>query len=367
MVDQSDLPFRLLCRNYNTHLCFTPMIHTKLYCECLAYRGRFQLRRDLKRDRPLIAQICGSDPATVIPCVMDLQDYCDGIDINCGCPQNIAKRGNYGAFLLEKEETLLRLVQQLIPVLKVPLSVKVRLLPSASDPQKPDLARSLDLYDKLVDSGIHMLTVHGRTRHQKSLFTGAADWSAVKTIVDRYGHRIPVIANGSIGNLREAYECLKQTGADGVMSSEAILEDPSFFSTENISRLQISREYIDLGKEYPPDVAGQGSGVKCMRNHLHRFLHPFLQEDMELRHMVQCAITVEALEEALDILEDRQSSYTTKDSDNDRWYMRHRRLVNHNGRLVSAGELKYQRDRLGSQKAAMEDEDNGSCMINIFE
>ena len=28
MVDQSELPFRMLCRKYNTDLCFTPMIHS---------------------------------------------------------------------------------------------------------------------------------------------------------------------------------------------------------------------------------------------------------------------------------------------------------------------------------------------------
>lgn len=26
---------------------------------------------------------------------------CDAIDINLGCPQGIAKRGNFGSFLLE--------------------------------------------------------------------------------------------------------------------------------------------------------------------------------------------------------------------------------------------------------------------------
>lgn len=30
MVDHSDLPFRMLTRKYNTGLCFTPMVNSKL-------------------------------------------------------------------------------------------------------------------------------------------------------------------------------------------------------------------------------------------------------------------------------------------------------------------------------------------------
>jgi hypothetical protein len=55
-----------------------------------------------KEDRPLIAQFCGNDPQQILTSAKILEPFCDAVDINLGCPQDIAKRGKYGAFLQDE-------------------------------------------------------------------------------------------------------------------------------------------------------------------------------------------------------------------------------------------------------------------------
>ena len=110
---------------------------------------------------------------------------------------------------------------------------------------------------------------------------------------------MPIIANGGISDLQSVQNVLEVTGANGVMSSEGILENPALFygcescendndndkenlgnvDFKNISRLRITREYLQLCREYPPDDGGQGSGVKCIKGHVGKFLFPDMQVD----------------------------------------------------------------------------------------
>ena len=344
MVDQSDYAYRLLCRKYGANVTFTPMMNAGLLVNQISYQEKFIPSIQCQIDRPLIGQLCGHDPDTLEKAAKMIAPYVDAIDLNCGCPQGIAKRGFYGAYLLEDERTLLACVKRLTTTINKPITVKVRILPH----QDPEV--SMALYRKLVyECGIHLLTVHGRTRLQLKQHTGAADWSIIQRVVQEFSHRIPVFANGNIGSLEDVEECFAQTGADGVMSSEAVLEYPALFAKDlpRVGRCQLSREYLELAKEYPPECGHQVSGIKCLKAHIHKMMHHDLEPSpTDLRRRVADATE---WQELWDLVQDIEASHQTgehkEEEEEMSWYMRHRLVVTDaKGNPMSYIELKRLND-----------------------
>ncbi|CBI21377.3 unnamed protein product, partial [Vitis vinifera] len=131
MVDNSELPFRMLCRKYGAQAAYTPMLHSRIFSENEKYRS--QEFTTCKEDRPLFVQFCANDPDTLLEAAQRVEPYCDYVDINLGCPQRIARRGNYGAFLMDNLPLVKSLVEKLALNLHVPVSCKIRVFPNLQD------------------------------------------------------------------------------------------------------------------------------------------------------------------------------------------------------------------------------------------
>ncbi|KAL3146169.1 tRNA-dihydrouridine(16/17) synthase [NAD(P)(+)]-like protein, variant 6 [Trebouxia sp. C0010 RCD-2024] len=217
MVDQSELAFRQLCLRYGATAAYTPMLHSRLFLEDPKYRAEHFTT--CPGDRPLFVQFCANNPSTLLQAAELVQDHCDAVDINLGCPQRIARKGKYGAFLMEQMELIESLVTALAQGLRVPVTCKIRVF--------PELERTLAYAHMLERAGCSVLAVHGRTREQKQAKAVRADWNIIKAV--REAVSIPVLANGNIRHLQDVHDCIAYTGVQGVMSAESLLEDPALF------------------------------------------------------------------------------------------------------------------------------------------
>ncbi|KAB8297135.1 hypothetical protein EYC80_002518 [Monilinia laxa] len=82
----------------------------------------------------------------------------------------------------------------------------------------------------VLSAGASILTVHGRTREMKGHKTGLADWGVLRFLRENLPKEVVLFANGNILAREDIDECLKATGADGIMSAEGNLYDPTIFS-----------------------------------------------------------------------------------------------------------------------------------------
>ncbi|KAJ3307532.1 tRNA-dihydrouridine(16/17) synthase [NAD(P)(+)]-like protein, partial [Gonapodya sp. JEL0774] len=101
--------------------------HARLFAEDPKYRA--EAWQTAPTDRPLFVQFCANDPDHLLRAAKLVQKECDAVDLNIGCPQHIAKRGHYGAFLMEDWDLLYKMVKNLHDNLSVPVTVKIRIFP----------------------------------------------------------------------------------------------------------------------------------------------------------------------------------------------------------------------------------------------
>jgi tRNA-dihydrouridine synthase B len=169
---------------------------------------------------PKAVQIAGADPAILAACAkFNVDRGAQIIDINMGCPVKKVCNSWCGSALLQHETLVGAILDAVVAAVDVPVTLKFR---TGWDRQNKN---ALKIARMAQESGIAMLTLHGRTRADG--YGGDAEYetiAAVKATVS-----IPVVANGDITTPEKAKQVLAVTGADAVMIGRAAQGRPWIF------------------------------------------------------------------------------------------------------------------------------------------
>eukprot|EP00457_Paulinella_chromatophora_P011095 gb/GEZN01011220.1/.p1 GENE.gb/GEZN01011220.1/~~gb/GEZN01011220.1/.p1 ORF type:complete len:365 (-),score=39.44 gb/GEZN01011220.1/:84-1061(-) len=200
-------------------------------------------------DRPLVIQFCGNDAATLLRAAKLVENQCDAIDINLGCPQRIAHSGHFGAYLLGPEDRflILNIVSTLANNLSIPVLAKIRLLDTFQE--------TLTLCTQLEAAGCAGVAVHARARGTPDRRReGPADLTQISRLkASSSGLTIPIISNGNIRCFEDIAANFHLTNADAMMSAEGLLDNPSLFCppSKQPDSFALSLEYLQLTQVHP--------------------------------------------------------------------------------------------------------------------
>lgn len=259
MAGVTDAVFRGLCAEWGAAVTFSEMItaDTRLW-----KTAKTQARLLWSEAEPIKAlQLAGAEPEALLQAgLAAIELGATWIDINMGCPMKKVCKRWAGSALMAQPNLVAKILDTLCYRLPVPVTIKTRLGPSHEQQNVVDIARIAE------DSGVKMISIHGRTRAQR--FEGLAEYDQIAAVKDRVA--IPVIANGDIETLEQATFVFKHTGVDGVMLGRGAFGRPWVFAelqgcqvSDQQKRDLILRHILGLYQLY-----GESQGVKIARKHI---------------------------------------------------------------------------------------------------
>jgi len=198
-----------------------------VFCEMTSSDGlvrknpkTFELLEYRPEERPIGAQLCGSDPAVMADAARMCADLgFDTIDLNYGCPVRKVIARDAGAAMLTDLERLERVTSAVVSAVPLPVTAKIRIGWDKNSTNAPEVARVLER------SGVRWIAVHARSRSEK--FTGQAHWEVIGHVKEATS--LPVIGNGDVKTPEDALRMVRETGCDGVMVGRGSFGNPWLF------------------------------------------------------------------------------------------------------------------------------------------
>ena len=263
MAGFSDIPFRLICREFGTAMSYTEVITM----DGVLWKNKktFKLLDFRPVERPVIFQILGNNEDKIVEACRVIEPLGpDIIDVNMGCSvSDIAGKGA-GAGLLKNPAKIGRIFHKLTKTLRVPVTGKIRLGWDDKSRNYLEVARILE------DNGASLIAVHGRTRSQ--FFYGKTDWDAIAEV--KQAVKIPVLGNGDVKCVADIERIKMNTGCDGVMIGRAAIGHPWIFQYKDrdqvasTDKIELIRRHLSLMLEY----YGQDIGIVLFRKHAVRYI-----------------------------------------------------------------------------------------------
>nr|CAI5822756.1 unnamed protein product [Callosobruchus analis] len=184
---------------YGCDLSFTPMILADSFCQSEKARQN-EFTTNLM-DTPLVVQFAANTVHEFVGAAHLVSPYCNGVDLNCGCPQRWARDLGIGCEILKEPQKVFDIVKQCRNQIQKPLSVSVKMRLLANSKETVEIARQLER------CGVSFITVHARVPSQSVGPINKTDLALIKEALC-----IPVVGNGGITTLDEAVQLQDETG-----------------------------------------------------------------------------------------------------------------------------------------------------------
>ncbi len=290
LAGYTDLPFRLLCRQFGAGYCVSEMIS----CHGLVYQqsNTLKMLESIPEEKPVSFQLFGSDPEVMAEAAEIIESLNpEMLDINMGCPvRKVTKRGA-GAALMTDPDLAKSILAKIVSRVSLPVTVKIRSGKDCNSINAPTFAKMLE------DTGASAITIHARTWSQG--FAGLINKEIITQV--KKAVTIPVIGNGDVLSCSDGHQMMNQTGCDGVMIGRGALGNPWIFQEsgrpDDVNEIIIgARTHLALIEEFLPAERVLG----YVKNHMCRYFKG-LHGSSALRQKIFAAPDLTTLKKQLEL------------------------------------------------------------------